>query len=221
MTLRSAVINRANEISEELEIDGQTCSCCQTDMARWADQTLVVYRDRTDEEIRDISVAQRSVTRWGPPKNVHDDGWKIEGCPVNGPAIAVGKETGLVFWPTFIDEQMRLRYVVAESPEALTDGPRVYTPQLPAAPSGRVDAVTWYDGFLLTWISRARDRPAVEFAVLEKSGRLHLGAPIAEPALRGRSTGFPRAASDGKRGLVVWPEVGNDGMPVIGVALIR
>ena len=221
MTLRSAVLNRDNQISEELAIDEQSCSCCQTDMARWGDQSMIVYRDRTDEEIRDIAVAQRSSTRWGLPKRIHDDGWKIEGCPVNGPAIAVGNGRGMVFWPTFVDDQMTLRYVVAESPDALANGPRMNELQLPAAPSGRVDAVTWHDGFLMTWISRAKDRPAVEVAVLDAQGRIELGAPIAEPALRGRSTGFPRVASDGKRGLVVWPESGSDGSPVIGMALFR
>ncbi len=221
MTLRSAVLNRANQVTEELEIDEKTCSCCQTDMARWADQTLIVYRDRTDDEIRDISVARRSAIRWGSPKVIHHDGWKIEGCPVNGPAIAVGSRKGVVFWPTFVNDQMKLRYIVAESPEALTNRPRMNELQLPAMPSGRVDTVAWHDGFLLTWISRARDRPAVEVAVLDADGQVTFGAPIAEPALRGRSTGFPRIASDGKRGLVVWPESGSDGTPVIGAALFR
>lgn len=221
MTLRSAVLNRANQISEEFEIDEKTCSCCQTDMARWAGQTLVVYRDRTDDEIRDISVVQRSSIRWGSPKAIHKDGWKIEGCPVNGPAIAVGSRKGLVFWPTFVNEQMTLRYVVAESPEALANGSRMNQLQLPAAPSGRVDTAAWHDGFLLTWISRARDRPAVEVAVLDADGQVAFGTPIAEPALRGRSTGFPRIASDGKRGLVVWPELGSDETPVIGAALLK
>jgi hypothetical protein len=126
-----------------------------------------------------------------------------------------------VFWPTFVNDQMTLRYIVAESPEALLNGPRMNHLQLPAPPSGRVDTVAWYDRFLLTWISRARDRPAVEVAVLDADGQVFFGAPIAEPALRGRSTGFPRIASDGKRGLVVWPESGSDGTPVIGAALLR
>ncbi|MDA0892465.1 MAG: sialidase family protein [Proteobacteria bacterium] len=221
MTLRSAVLNRASQISEEFEIDEKTCSCCQTDMARWAGQALIVYRDRTDDEVRDISVAQRTLARWESPKAIHNDGWKIEGCPVNGPAIAVSGRKGLVFWPTFVNDQMILRYVVAESPEALANGPRMKELQLPAIPSGRVDTTAWHDGFLLTWISRARDRPAVEVAIVDANGQIELGVPIAEPALRGRSTGFPRIVSDGGRGLVVWPELGTDGIPVIGAALFR
>lgn len=221
MTLRSAVINRANQITDEPEIDARTCSCCQTDMARWGDRAFVMYRDRTDDEIRDISISQRSSSIWSAPTRIHDDHWQIEGCPVNGPAIAVGGAMGLVFWPTLINEQMTLRYVLAESPEALINNPPMYQLQLQAAPSGRVDAAAWRDGFLLTWISRARDRPAIEVAVVDAGGRAELSVPIAEPALRGRSTSFPRVISDGERGLVVWPELDHDGNPVIGVASIR
>ncbi len=221
MTLRSAVIDRANQIADEAEIDARTCSCCQTDMALWAGRTVVVYRDRNDDEIRDISIATRSATAWDIPKTLHADGWKIDGCPVNGPAIAVSGSKGLVFWPTLVNEQMTLRYVLAESPAALVDDPPMHELQPPAAPSGRVDAAAWHDSFLLTWISRARDRPVIEVAVVEADGRAETSISIVEPALRGRSTGFPRVASDGKRALVVWPELASDGRPVIGAALLR
>lgn len=116
---------------------------------------------------------------------------------------------------------MTLRYVLAESPAALLGDPPMHELQPPAAPSGRVDAAAWHDSFLLTWISRARDRPAIELAVLNADGGAETSIPIAEPALRGRATGFPRVASDGKRALVVWPELGGDGRPVIGAALLR
>lgn len=116
---------------------------------------------------------------------------------------------------------MTLRYVLAESPAALVDDPPMHELQPPAAPSGRVDAAAWHDSFLLTWISRARDRPVIEVAVVEADGRAETSISIVEPALRGRSTGFPRVASDGKRALVVWPELASDGRPVIGAALLR
>lgn len=221
MTLRSAVINRANEISAEFEIDDRTCSCCQTDMVRWAGRTVLAYRDRTEHEIRDISVAYRASSGWGLSSTVHDDGWKIEGCPVNGPAIAASDDRGLVFWPTLANDEMTLRYVLADSPMAFAEQLPMHQLQLPAPPSGRVDTISWGDGFLLTWISRARDRPAVEVAFVDADGRAVLIEPIAEPALRGRAAGFPRAASDGKRGLIVWPESNREGSPVIGAALIR
>ena len=221
MTLRSAVIDRAGNITREYEIDNRTCSCCQTDMARWNEQKLIVYRDRTEAEIRDISVAIYSLGRWEAPSVVHHDQWKIEGCPVNGPAIAANGERGLIFWPTVTDDKMTLRYVVADSPRALLDKPQMRTLPLTQVPSGRVDAIAWQDGFLLTWISRARDRPAVDYAYVHPDGRVEAGLSIAEPALRGRATGFPRAASDGKTAIVVWPELDGNGNAVIGVALTR
>ena len=221
MTLRSAVIDRAGHITDDYEIDTRTCSCCQTDMARWSNQTLVVYRDRTEQEIRDISVATRSSGRWATPAVVHDDQWKIEGCPVNGPAIAANGERGLIFWPTVADEKMTLRYALADSPKSLSRNPQMRVLQLSDTPSGRVDAVAWKDGFLLTWISRARDRPAVDYAYVHTDGRVEGGRSIAEPALRGRATGFPRAASDGSTAIIVWPESDGAGKPVIGAAITR
>ena len=116
---------------------------------------------------------------------------------------------------------MTLRYVVADSPRALLDKPQMRTLPLTQVPSGRVDAIAWQDGFLLTWISRARDRPAVDYAYVHPDGRVEAGLSIAEPALRGRATGFPRAASDGKTAIVVWPELDGNGNAVIGVALTR
>ncbi len=220
MTLRSAVVDRTGALSDELEIDERTCSCCQTDMSRWGRQRLIAYRDRSEDEIRDISVALKSSDGWGLPKRIHDDHWRIEGCPVNGPAITSNGSQTLVFWPTLVNEQMALRYILAESPEQLTSKPAMHELRLPTMPSGRVDAVPWRDGFSLIWVSRARDRPAVEYAYVDPSGKLEFGKPIAEPALRGRATGFPRAASDGKSMIVVWPELDN-GIPVIGMALAR
>jgi len=221
MTLRSAVIDRADKILSEYQVDEQTCSCCQTDMVRWGELPALVYRDRTDREIRDIAISAYSTTGWTSPVRVHDDQWEIEGCPVNGPAIAVNGRFGMVFWPTVVDEKITLRYVLTDSPSALMSKPRMRQLDLPNLPSGRVDVVAWRQGFLLTWISRARDRPAVETAFVSTTGEVRYSGPLAEPALRGRATGFPRVASDGNRGLVVWPEANSAGEPAIGLALIR
>ncbi len=112
-------------------------------------QVVLLARGKTDDKIRDISIAMRSHTEWGSPKTLHADGWKIDGCPVNGPAIVVSGSKGLVFWPTLVNEQMTLRYVLAESPAALLGDPPMHELQPPAAPSGRVDAAAWHDSFLL------------------------------------------------------------------------
>jgi hypothetical protein len=211
MTLRSAVLTRDNKVLEEALIDDRTCSCCQTDLARVEGTPLLVYRDRTASEIRDISISRRPV---------HHDGWQIEGCPVNGPSIAINGQRGIVFWPTLVNDSMVLRYKLIDDFATSIDQIDASTPELPKPPSGRVDAVRWKDGFLLTWVSRAKDRPSVDMAVIDAQGTMTLAPPMAEPQPRGRATGFPRVVGDGARALLVWPESEN-GAPVVGISLLK
>lgn len=220
MTLRSAVLTRANAVLEETLIDDRTCSCCQTDLARIRDTTLLVFRDRTHDEIRDISLSRRRSGNWGRSEPVHHDGWQIEGCPVNGPALAVNEQRAMIFWPTLVNESMVLRYKLIDELSTSIDQVAAYSLASPKPPSGRVDAVPWKDGFLVSWVSRAKDRPSVDMAVINAQGAMTLVAPMVEPHPRGRATGFPRIAGDGTRLLVVWPELEND-TPVIGIGLVK
>jgi hypothetical protein len=220
MTLRSAVLTRANKVLGEALIDERTCSCCQTDLARVGDSTLLAYRDRSADEIRDISLSRRRAGNWGPAEPVHRDDWRIEGCPVNGPSLAVNGKRAIVFWPTLIDDSMVLRYKLIDDFATPIDQVAAYTLALPKPPSGRVDAVQWKNGFLVTWVSRAKDHPSVDIATIDVQGTATVAPPMAEPQPRGRATGFPRIAGDGTRALVVWPELDN-GAPVIGMSLLR
>src|SRR5688572_20657954 len=86
MALRTAFVGDAVGKSDVL--DRKVCDCCQTGAAATAGGPLVVYRDRSDAEIRDVAAVRRSGNRWTAPKPVVLDGWEIGGCPVNGPAIA-------------------------------------------------------------------------------------------------------------------------------------
>ena len=40
-----------------------------------------------EEEVRDIYVTRNINDGWESPVSVHDDGWVIYGCPVNGPKV--------------------------------------------------------------------------------------------------------------------------------------
>ena len=39
---------------------------------------MIAYRDRSADEVRDISIVRRVGGRWTKPAPVHDDGWKIQ-----------------------------------------------------------------------------------------------------------------------------------------------
>jgi hypothetical protein len=106
MTLRTAVLDRAGEPFEERELDGLTCACCQTDAVRSGDRTVVVYRNRTEDEQRDIALVELSGDTWSAPRGLHPDGWVIAACPVNGPALAAVGDRHAAIWPTMADGAM-------------------------------------------------------------------------------------------------------------------
>src|SRR5205814_10730752 len=61
---------------------------------------IVAYRNRSAEEARDIYVTRFTGDAWTVPARVHDDGWTIDGCPVNGPAISASGRNVVVAWFT-------------------------------------------------------------------------------------------------------------------------
>ena len=58
MTLRGARINLQGNVVNSTELDHSICDCCQTSAAMTLKGPVVVYRDRTEEEIRDISIVR-------------------------------------------------------------------------------------------------------------------------------------------------------------------
>ena len=96
MTLRSAVIGSDGNVERSL-VDDMVCDCCQTSMTVSQGIPIVVYRDRTKGEIRDISFSRYIDQKWTEPQPIHEDGWKINGCPVNGPNIDSFEEN-VVSW---------------------------------------------------------------------------------------------------------------------------
>ncbi len=91
-SLVGVVINAAGEAQSEFVLDPLVCDCCDTDAEIFASGNVVVtYRDRAEDEIRDIYYVRGNPLQpesFTAPVAVAADGWKPEGCPVNGPAIA-------------------------------------------------------------------------------------------------------------------------------------
>ncbi len=88
MTLRYTTIDGKGQFSEDVLLDPRVCDCCQTSAAITSEGPIVVYRDRSDKEIRDISLVRLVKGRWTEPRTVSADGWEIHGCPVNGPSVS-------------------------------------------------------------------------------------------------------------------------------------
>ena len=100
MTIRFAEITNKGDIIDENELDSATCDCCQTSIAVTNKGPVVVYRDRSDKEVRDIYIARKINGIWGVPTPIHNDGWEINGCPVNGPKVASNSNNLAISWFT-------------------------------------------------------------------------------------------------------------------------
>ena len=79
MTLRSALISPAGELSNDALVDELVCDCCQTDVAIAPAGPIAVYRNRSEDEIRDVHVTRMIDGKWEAGRPVAHDGWKIAG----------------------------------------------------------------------------------------------------------------------------------------------
>lgn len=200
MTLRSATIDATGKLSDPAELDGRTCECCTTALTMTDDGLVAAYRDRTAEEIRDISIVRRSESGWTKPAVLHADGWKIAGCPVNGPQLDARGRNVVVAWYT------ANRVSVAFS----SDGGATFGPPVRidgGAPTGRVDVLLLPDGdAFVTWIDGAGADTAIVARRVSPAGKTGPLTTIAK-ATSARTSGFPRAAQAGGGTYVAWTDV--------------
>jgi len=109
MTIRVAEVSSDGIIFNETQLDGRTCDCCQTSIAMTKNGPIIVFRDRSKLEIRDIYFSQKKDSVWSTPKPVFNDNWEINGCPVNGPKIVSNKKNTAVAWFTVAEETPKVK----------------------------------------------------------------------------------------------------------------
>ncbi|AKS43243.1 hypothetical protein [Wenzhouxiangella marina] len=211
MTLRTARIDGLGELSHEALLDERVCDCCATASAMTDAGPVVVYRDRSEDEIRDIFITRRLEGEWTEPEAVHADGWQIAACPVNGPGVLGRDQTVVVAWFTMADNEPRVR--LAFSSDA---GEHFAAPQTLDAGTalGRVDLSWVEDGVLLSWLTETASGSTLRLARFDLDGRL-AGQWDLLSLDGGRVSGFPRLQALGEgRVLLAWTEGGRRGSRV-------
>lgn len=203
MTLRFALRDRAGVLKQERVLDDNTCSCCQTAIARTPGGAILAYRDRTADEIRDIAVIRYDGQNWSHPKPVHSDGWMIAGCPVNGPAIAAQQDSVAIAWFTAAQNEPRVNVAFSQ------DGGRSFGPPVgvdSGDPAGRTDVILLPDGdALVGWLAFSQGDDTFWVRRVSPNGKLSAAAPIAPTEDRWPG-GFPQMVRAGKQVLFAWTE---------------
>lgn len=115
MTLRYATTDARRGIQSGALLDERTCECCTTDMAMTSAGPIVVYRDRSSDEVRDIAVVRKTASGWTKPRVIHADGWKIAGCPVNGPQVDAKGRQVVVAWFTAPEDKGRVNIAFSDN----------------------------------------------------------------------------------------------------------
>ena len=222
MTLRSRRYGGEGEADSEQLLDARICDCCQTSSAYVGDTLMVAYRDRSSEEIRDISVVTRDSSGWSDPVAVGDDQWMIPGCPVNGPSVAAQGDLGAVAWFG----------LVAGTPEvkvAFTDdfGTSFSPPVLvergstEAATLGRVD-LEWIstDTVLVSWLTALGADAEIRYRTVDIDGAVGAVKVLAKTN-PSRSSGFPRMARASERVVFVWRQLDEPAMLQMATITLR
>lgn len=203
MTIRYAAVSANGGITGETELDTRTCECCTTGMTMTAAGPVIVYRDRSPEEIRDISFVKKTANGWTEPRPVHADGWKIAGCPVNGPQIDAIGDRAATAWFTAAQEKGRAYVAFSD------DGGVIFGKALPiddGKPIGRLDVVLLDpETALVTWLEQTAGGGEIRARRVGRNGKVEPSVKIADSSTA-RAAGFARMARLGSEVYFTWTE---------------
>jgi hypothetical protein len=203
MTLRSVEFDAAGRPKGAgTELDARVCDCCQTDAAMTREGPVVVYRDRSPGEIRDVAVLRRTGEGWSGSSAVHEDGWHMPACPVNGPAIdALGSEVAVAWFTAPDRPRVRLAFS--------SDAGRSFSAPVEVSAgrvAGRVDVVLLEDGrAAVSWLEETADGAEIRVQPFTRSGVAGRAVTVARSSAN-RSSGFPQMVRAGDRLLFAWTE---------------
>jgi len=207
MTVRAATVTSNGAIIEEVELDSKACDCCQTSAAMTSNGPVVVYRDRSDQEIRDIFITRKIDSTWSQPKAIFNDQWKITGCPVNGPRADAIDNTLAVAWYTGAKEMPKVKLTFSRDGGETFNAPilvdEVHT-------IGRVDvALIDENNALVSWVTSQDSKTVIKVVKVNFSGDKKEAIIVSElnPS---RASGFPQMEIINDEVLFAWTAIEND-----------
>jgi hypothetical protein len=205
MGLVHTTIGSDGTLGPETVLDNRVCDCCQTDAALADGATVVVYRDRSEKEVRDVSVVRFVDGRWSAPRTLAEDRWEINGCPVNGPAVASDGRRVAVAWFTAPADTSRVKVAFSEDAGATFGRPIVVDD---GRPLGRVDVVVLGDGgAVVSWMEQVEKGAALRVNRVGVDGARGESLTVAD-STSARSSGFPRMVASGGEITIAWRDPG-------------
>ena len=190
-------------------VTGGVCYCCKTSIAASPDGSLyAVWRHVYPGNIRDIafSSSRDDGRSFAPPIRVSEDKWALDGCPENGPALAVSGRDVHVVWPTLVKGAGSSEPGLALFYANTRDG-RSFTPRQPlpveGAPRHPQIAAAANGTLLVVWdeAMSGRRRVVLARAAAVASGALRFAR---EPIGNGPIDEYPVVAATNDGAVVAW-----------------
>jgi hypothetical protein len=200
------------ETSSAHALTGGVCYCCKTSLATGADGSIyAAWRHVYPGNIRDIAftVSHDGGRTFAAPVRVSSDGWMIDGCPENGPALTVDSSGAVhVVWPTLVQEKRKeptlaLFHAVTHNGRTFSPRERIDTEGTPRHPQ----VVPTSRGLVTAWDEEVAG--GNRRVVLNRSGsRVVVSAARAQtPALADTGDGVAIAWAEGSERSVVRVEL--------------
>ncbi len=204
MSIRAAEVDLKGKVLWDELLDAKTCDCCQTSSAITDLGPVVVYRNRSDREIRDIAIARLVDGKWTEPAIIHADGWEISGCPVNGPKVVAKGSNLLVGWFTAPKGIQQVKFAFSTDAGASFGKPVVIES---TGLIGRVDvALIREDWGVVSWMETKGENTFLYAAGIDQAGEMGVALQITalDPS---RKSGFPQIEVLGGQVYFAWTEV--------------
>lgn len=201
MTVRTAVVGES--VGPSVRLDGRVCECCPTDAVTTPDGALVAYRDRSEQEVREIAAVKRRGEGWGDPQPLTADDWTIPGCPVNGPALDHRDGRTALAWFTGAEGAAHVGARFLEGGE--TGGAPIVVDA--DRPLGRVGLVLDAGGeAVVSWLALVGKEAELRLRRVDAAGGLGEPLPIARTSAS-RSSGMPQLVRLADRLYLGWVEI--------------
>ena len=213
MTLRGAMLGSDGSLHDETLLDDRVCDCCQTDVAVTDAGPVAVYRNRTMDEVRDIYVTRQHNGKWQTGAPVSNDGWKISGCPVNGPSIAADGKRVVVAWFTAANDKSIVKTAVSKNAGRSFSAPVEISSKNVL---GRVGtAMVDRNSFVVSWMESDKTGTyAVKLRGMTFDGQL---GPVQTIGRTSVARTVPQMARVGDQLILAWTDEMNDLSKVVSV----
>ena len=214
MSLRAAMLDIKGKVLTEWEIDHRTCDCCQTSMVITDKGPIIAYRDRSRDEVRDMSLVRWTGDGWSAPYSPYADGWQIKGCPVNGPRLAARGHQLAMVWFNAANDSTRLQIGFSKDGGVQFGKSTVLNTD---ATIGRADVV-WVDDqrVLVSWIQSGQ----LVVSLIDNQG---VAQPpvVVGPIADARGSGFPRMVFAGGEVFLAWTDAGRNQLAIRKLTLSK